>query len=343
MPTLRDIDIADMLTTTLYDLGRGRFHQIAQELQEYIVLPRLLRKGRIRIQASGVGIKETLMTSIGGTARWVGLLEEDAINFNDLLDTMTVNWCRLTDNMAWERRMLLENRGEARINNVIKPQRVAMMLRIADALEEGFFAAPDSTDIKKPWGIKYWMVKNSSTGFNGGLPSGFSTVAGVNLTDSPTFKNYTFQYTNVTKSDLIKKLRTAHRKCRWRSPYKTAGMESEFGERRQLFMNETTISAIEEVGEAQNENLGRDIASMDDQIVFKKHPLVYVPYLDADTSYPIYMTDTDTIIPFILKGDYLRETDAKVSPRQHNTFEVHVDLSINFIMTNRRANCVCYI
>jgi len=340
MAVLRDIDIADMVTTTLEDLGRGRFHQIAQDLQEYLILPRLLRRERIRIQSSGIGIKETLMTTTGGTARWVGLLEEDAVNFNDILDQMTVNWCRLTDNMAWERRMLLENRGEARINNVIKPQRVAMMIRMADALEDGFFAAPDASDVKRPWGLKYWIVKNSTTGFNGGLPAGFTTVAGVSLTDSPTFKNYTGQYINITKADLITKLRTAHRKTRWRSPIKKPGMMSEFGERRQLLLNEDTIRQFEDVGEGQNENLGRDVASMDDDIVFKKHPLRWVPFLDTDATNPVYMLDTDTITPFILKGDYLRESDARVAPKQHNTFEVHVDLSINFIVTNRRANAV---
>jgi hypothetical protein len=340
---LTDANIADMITTTLHDLGRGRFHQIAQELVEYYVLPRLLRKGNVRIQRSGIGIKETLMTKTGGAARWVGLNEEDAVQYSDVLDGLTVVWCRLTDNMTWERRMLLENRGEARINDVIKPQRVAMMLRIATALEEGYFGAPDASDVKKPWGLKYWIVKNATTGFNGGLPSGFSTVGGVSLTDSPTFKNYTFQYTDVSKGDLIKKLRTAHRKTNWRSPYKTSQMMSEFGNRRQLFLNEVTISNIEDVGEGQNENLGRDIASMDDRIVFKRHPLIYIPYLDDDTTNPIYMNDTDTIKPIVLKGDYLRETDAQRSPRQHNTFEVHVDLSVNFVCTNRRANAVCYV
>jgi hypothetical protein len=332
-----------MITTTLHDLGRGRFHQIAQDLVEYLVLPRLLRKGNVRMQSSGIGIRETLMTGTGGAARWVGLNEEDAVTYSDVLDQLTVVWCRLTDNMSWERRMLLENRGEARINNVIKPQRVAMMLRVADALEEGFFAAPDATDTKKPWGLKYWIVKNSTTGFNGGLPSGFSTVGGVSITDTPAFQNYTVQYTNVTKADLIKSLRTAHRATRWRSPYKTSEMVSEFGERRQIYLNEATISDVEDVGEGQNENLGRDIASMDDRIVFKRHPLIYVPYLDEDTTNPLYMIDLETIKPIVLKGDYLRESDAARSPKQHNTFEVHTDLSINFVCTNRRANAVAYV
>jgi len=340
---LTDQNIADMITTTLHELGRGRFYQIAQELSEYYVLPRLLRKGNVKIKTNGIGIKETLMVTDGGSSRWVGLNEEDTYNWVDVLTALTVVWVRLTDNMMWERRMLLENRDEARINDVIKPQKVAMMLRIAKALEAGYFAAPDATDSKLPWGLKYWIVKNATTGFNGGLPSGFSTVGGVNLTTYPTYKNYTFQYAAVTKADVIKKMRTAHRATNWRSPYKTSQMESEFGARRQIFMNEETISSFEDVGEAQNENLGRDVASMDDQIVFKKHPLIYIPYLDADTTNPIYMNDVDTIYPFVLQGDYLRETSARLAPNQHNTFVMDVDLSMNFVCVNRRANAVGYV
>jgi len=338
---LTDAAIADMLTTTLHDLGRGRFYQIAQEMAEYYVMPRLLREGNIRMQTSGIGIKETLMTNIGGESRWVGLNDTDVYNWEDILTQLTVVWCRLNDNMMWERRQLLENRGEARVNDVIKPQRVAMMLRIAKSLESGFFGAPDASDTKKPWGLNYWIVKNATTGFNGGLPSGFSTVGGVNITTYPTFKNYTAQYTSVSKSDLIKKMRTGHRATNWRSPYKTSQMESEFGARRQIFMNEETISSFEDIGEAQNENLGRDVASMDDRIAFKRHPLIYIEYLDDDTTDPVYMTDIETIKPIVLKGDYLRESDAhSLVPLKHNTFAVDVDLSVNFVCVNRRANAV---
>ena len=339
---LTDQNIADMLTTTLHDLGRGRFWQIAQELAEYYVLPRLLRKGgNVRIKTNGIGVKETLMVGTGGESRWVGLAEEDTYNWEDLLTQLTVVWVRLNDNMIWERRMLLENRGQARINNVIKPQRVAMMLRIAKALESGYFGTPDASDTKKPWGLKYWLTKNSTTGFNGGLPSGFSNKGGVNITKYPQFKNYTFQYTNVTKADLILKMRTAHRKTNWRSPYKTSQMRSEFGARRQIFMNEPTIASFENLAEAQNENLGRDLAPFDDMTSFKKHPLIYIPYLDDDSTNPIYMNDIETFFPIILKGDYLRESDAhSLVPKQHNMFAVDMDLSINFVCPNPRANTV---
>lgn len=338
---IRDIDIADMLTTTLYKLGRGRFEQIAQELQEYFVMKQLLTKrGGVKIQSSGLGVKQTLMNNDGGYSQWVGLYDEDTIVVGDYLDQMKVEWCRLTDNMAYERREMLENRGQERINNVIKPRRVAMMLRIAKTLEKAFFDTPDPDNDLVMWGLKYWLVKNAAQGFNGGYPTGFTRIGNVNLTKSPTFKNWTDSYADVTKGDLIKKMRKGHRKTHWVSPVSAEEFRTETGQKRQILVNEETLSDMEDVGEAQNENLGRDLASMDDQIVFRKHPIRPVSYLEKDATNPVYMIDLSTFHPIVLKGDYLRESDAKVAPKQHNVFVVHVDLSVNTICTNRRANAV---
>ena len=341
---IRDVDIADMLTTTLYNLGEGRFYQIAQELQDYEFMGNILTKrGGVKVLSSGLGIQETLMHSIGGLSRWVGLFDEDVYNFQDLLKKMQVQWTRLTDTMAFERRMTLENRGKARINNVIKPQKHAMMLRVAQTLENAFFGVPDASDNLVMWGLKYWIVKNSVTGFNGGAASGFTLVGNINLTEVPNFKNYTVTYTSVTKADLIKKLRTAHRKTKWKSPVTKAQFRGDTGQQRVLYMNETTISALEDLGEAQNENLGRDLAPFDDEMTFKRHPLRWVSALDTDTAYPVYMIDKATFIPFVLKGDYLRQGDVHKSPKQHNTFVSEIDLSINTVNVNRRANAVAYI
>ena len=341
---ITDRDIEDMLTTTLYKLGRGRFYQIAQELTEYEFMGNILTKrGGVRVVNDGMGVEETLMHSIGGLSRWVGLFDEDVYDFKDLLKKMRVNWCRLTDHMSYERRMVLQNRGESRVNNVIKPQRHAMMLRIAQTLENAFFETPDADNELVMWGLKYWIVKNSTTGFNGGYPSGFTRIGNINLTQVQNFKNYTFTYTSVTKADFIKKLRTAHRKTKWKSPVSKKQFRGDIGEQRTIYLNEVTISNCEDVGEAQNENLGRDLAPYDDQITFKRHPLIYVPKLDEDTSNPIYMTDKATFIPFVLKGDYLRHSDVRKAPLQHNTFVSDIDLSINTICMNRRNNAVGYV
>lgn len=354
MPT--DAQINDLVTTTLNQLGRGRFYQIAQELQRYELMGFILRangtkltsgkgKGKldVRVIDNGIGVQETLMTSIGGSSRWVDLFEEDVYNFTDVLAKMTVPWTQLVDHMTFERRMVIKNKGESRINNVIKPQRMAMMLRVAKTLEDAFFEAPQSGNSKVMFGLKYWIVQNASTGFNGGLPSGFSTVGNINITDNPTFKNYTFTYAAVSKADLVAKLRTAHRKTDWTSPITMAQFRGDTGNRRVVYVNESTINNIELVGEGQNENLGRDIASMDNQIVFKRHPIRWIPKLDSDTNNPVYMLDKGTIFPFVLKGDYLRFGDAHKAPHQHNVIVSDVDLSINTICVNRRSNAVGYV
>ena len=82
------------------------------------------------------------------------------------------------------------------------------------------------------------------------------------------------------------------------------------------------MSDIEDVGEAQNENLGRDIAPYGDNmavLAFRGHPLLYVPQLDADTTNPFYGIDHSTFMPVCPQGDYLRETGRNDAPLRNAT------------------------
>jgi len=138
---LTDSQIKDLMLGTLNELGRGRFTQIAQELQEYEVMSNLLKKEKV-IFDSGKGIQRTIMTKVGGTFRHVGLHSQDEVNIADLLDKISITWKHGTAYWAWERREMLENRGKALIVNIIKPRRAAAMIDIAQGMEEAFFDAP---------------------------------------------------------------------------------------------------------------------------------------------------------------------------------------------------------
>jgi hypothetical protein len=183
-------------------------------------------------------------------------------------------------------------------------------------------------------------VKNATTGFNGGLPTGHTTVAGVDISTYTTFKNYTAVYTNATRTDLIDKLRTAHRKVRFKSPINIQDYRGGKGDRYRLYVNESVISDLEDEGSAQNDNLGRDLAQLDNTMVFRNHPIIWVPKLDADTTNPIYMIDHSSFYPVCLKGDYLRESQAIQSPNQHNAFQFFVDLTYNIVCVDRRRQAV---
>lgn len=339
MPTLVATDIADLVSGTLRELGRLKFNQIAQNLVEYEVFSHWFKKDKVQFD-SGIGIQRNLMNSLGNQAKHVGMYETDSVNVPDLMDQLQLNWVHAQTAWAFERREMLMNRGKELIFNVIQPRRVAAMISLVEELETRAWSVPGVSDKVRPWGLPYWIVKNNTTGFNGGAASGHTTVAGVSLTDTPTFKNYTAQYTTVTKQDLIKKMRTAHRAIRFKSPVTVNDYRGSQGFRYRLYVNESTISAMEDLGEAQNDNLGRDLASMDGSMVFHGHPFRWIPKLDEDTDNPVYMVDHDTFMPVCLKGDYLREADVQPAANQHNTFQVFVDLTYNYLCHDRRRNAV---
>lgn len=349
--SVREQDILDLLNTTFPNVKKGNFINIAPELHDYIVVPWLLTKrGGLIVKRGGVGIEETLMVEHGGRSRFVGEFDEDVVLIIDHLKKMKLYFTLLTDSLAFGRGEILANRGLERINNLLLPRRMAMYLRVAETMEEKFFETPDSEDDLSPWGLKYWIVKNSTTGFNGGYPTGFTRIANINLSDVPNFKNYTMQYTTASKTDLVAKMRKAHRQTKWKSPKQMKQFDGDTSDRRIILVNEDTLESMENIGEGQNENLGRDLApytagtglkkDSDGEIVFKRKPIVWAESLDNDGSDPVYGLDMFTFHALTRKGDNMRLGDFRISPKQHRVSEAHLDHAHQTICTNRRNNWV---
>ena len=165
-------------------------------------------------------------------------------------------------------------------------------------------------------------------------------MGNVNLTTVPKFKNYTYQYVDIDKNDLIPALRTAARKTDFESPVDIAEYRGDKGSRYRLYVNEVTMRSMEDVAEQQNENLGRDLAPYDGTVVFNRHPIRYIPKLDDDAQNPVYMIDHNSFHPVVLKGDYLYEHPPLRGANQPNSWYIAVDLSYNFICIDRRRNSV---
>lgn len=347
MANLSDDDIADFVQGTLRDLGRAKFSQIAQSLQNYEMMGKWLKKDKVTFDG-GRGIQRQLMTKIADTAAHKGLYEQDQVNVEDLMSQIVVPYRHATNFWAYETSEMLQNKGDARVTDVIEPRRKSCMIGLADELEDKAWAAPASGNNVDPYGVPYYVVKNATTGFNGGAPSGHTTVAGINPTTTSVWKNYTYQYTAVTKADLIKAMRKGHRQTAWKSPVDLNEYRTQTDLR--YYTNESVVASLEDIGEASNENLGRDLApysttshdvkEMDGFLTFRKHPIIYVPKLDEDTQNPIYQIDHGSFGVVVLKGDYLRETDPQKKADAHRVWVCFVDLSYNFICVDRRRHGV---
>jgi hypothetical protein len=262
----------------------------------------------------------------------------------------------LHDSLTYVKGELLDNRGEAKLNDIILPRRRAMWLRVAKTLESAFFSIPDSTNKLIPWGLQYWIVKNTTEGFNGGYPTGFTSIANLTFEDAPNFKNYTNQYTAITKGDLITKMRKAHRATNWKSPRTDKGVTGDAQPNRRLILtNEDVLEAMENIGEAQNENLGRDMAPMtagqnapwpgmmktgEGDITFKKNPIIHARKLDDDTSDPLYGMDMSTFNAMTKAGDNMDLGAFKEHPTQGRAYTAKLYHSAQFICDNRRNNWV---
>ena len=336
-PYLTDQDIVDLLTGTLRQLNRNEISDISQELQDYPVMRNWLKSERVTFD-DGAGWQHTIMRRTPGNASESGLFDEDETSYTNILDKMQVEWARFKTFWIVERRMLVENSGGSRIVDIIAPQRKGSMVDLAALLEDRAWTLRTAAQTDKLNGVPYYIVKTATQGFNGGLPAGHTTVAAVNLTTVPHYKNWTDAYVNVSKTDLIKKMRKAYKRCGFKSPVDIGDFRGSMGRRYRIYMNENTLTDIETQAELQNNQLGPDIASMDEMTVFKKIGLEWIPFLDNDTSDPVYGIDHNVFYFVVLSEDYFRESDPRISPRSHNVIETFVDLSCQIVCLSRR-NC----
>lgn len=344
MPNITVEDIAALTTLTLSKYGKYKVTDIAADITEYVMVSKLLPRYK-EVISSGKDFTFNVATAFGSNARDIGLFSVDNVDVADAVTQGTVPHRHTEWSYAFDEHEEAFNGGPEQIVDHILLRREEEKGGFAEHMEETWWSKPTSdADTLKPFGIDYWVVTNTSEGFNGGNPSGFTSGAGgISSTTYPKWSNYTAQYTNVTKGDLISKMRTAKRKINFMSPMD--GIQSYdkdvVNDRYQLYTQESVIKEFEEVGEAQNENLGRDVDSMHGNILINGNPLVYVPFLDDNdsTQKKIYMINWGVMEILCLKGWYMKEK-VRISGTQHNVVNVFNDLTWNTCCKDRRKQAV---
>jgi hypothetical protein len=337
MPLQAD-NLPDLIASTLKDLGEMKITEIATDLQDHVAMKNLLKKNRVVLE-SGTGIQWDVMVTQSGAARTVGLYASDNVNVGDVLVQANAPWRHLTTNYAFDAREMDMNRSPRRIVDLLKIRRIDCMISLAELMEDLFWRAPATTNTLDPYGVPYWITKNNTEGFNGGMFTGYTAIGGLSSTTYPRWQNWSGQYTSVTKDDLIRKMRHMAVKTNFRPP--VDGIPTfNTGDNHGIYANYTTIGLLEEQLEAQNDNLGNDVASKDGDVLFRRSKVQYVPKLDADTTDPVYFINWGVFKTFILRGWWLKESKINMQPGQHTVASVHVDATLNWICRDRRRNGV---
>lgn len=354
MATLQFSGIQDIVNSTLKELGKGPIEQVAQSYPGYPTCDYFFRReGRMSL-SDGYAIQRSVWIRKQNVATDTALYEADDVNVENLTTTATIPWRFYKSYWAYDDREFLANAGESRIFDMIKVRRSNAWLSMIEKLDADIWTLPATTNTRSLYGIPYYLVKNATAGFNGGHPSGYSDVAGISRTTYANWKNYTATYTlnTITKADIITTLRTAFRAMRWQD---IEGMSIEDYRRGRdkyvLLVNNATMGGFENVGEAQNENLGKDVASFEGQkdiyradgtLTFRRKPIVFDPYLDNDSTNPIYVMDLSTWCMYVMKKLNMEQTEPTLIGDGHHSYAVWYDLGCNLMCFDPRRNGVFY-
>lgn len=332
-------NLVDLAKTTLNSLGEPNYTNLMSDLQEYVAFTRLYDKAKQQ-EESGKGIQWDVALNPSNNAANVGLYEEDSLNVMDGMTQASVDWRNTRGGYAISKQEISMNTGKRQIVDLLKFKRAQGMVNLADLMEANFWKFPAASDTKTPLGLPYWVTKtNSSTpGFNAALPTGYSSVAGLVPASQPRWNPWSGLYTDVSKDDLVRKMREAAVKTHFKSPVATPTNNT--GYKYTINTNYEVVQTMEELLEAQNDSLGNDVASKDGMVMFRKIPVEYVPYLDADTTNPVYGINWGEFKVKVLKGWWMREDVIDKTPGQHTVISVFFDCTYQIITYNRRSHFV---
>lgn len=338
MAVIQAENVQDFVNDTLKDLGKPKFTDISSNIQDHVAFKQLFHENRAVLE-SGSGIQFNVLVGQSNAARNVSLGESDNVNMVDGMVQASANWRYSQTSFMVIHQLKSMNREPARIVDYVKQQRIMALISLAELMEANFWAAPSSTDSKTPYGVPYFCVKNATKGFNGGNLTGFNNVYGLSNTTYPNWSNWTAPYTNVTRDDFIRQARQAATFTNFKPPVDgipTPNTGDEYG----FYSTYSVIQPLEEAVEAQNENLGMDVAKMDGKVLFRRVPVTWIPWLERDTTNPFYGLNWGWVKTYIMADEWMRETDIPFTPGQHNAHSHFIDLAYQIVSKNRRGNMV---
>jgi hypothetical protein len=334
-----EIDDAVLLTQNLL-IKRNAFVDMQTDLTDHVAV-REMWQARQHKFAGGNDWEFDVQMDHNHSARVVGLYETDGSSMGDTMKAGKVGPRHVNAHYIYDQREKAFQQGGVAIVDMVRTRYVGMMVSWYELLEDLLWGKPaDSGDNKTPYGLAYWVVKNATEGFFGGNPVGFADGrAGISTSEFARFANYTAQYAAVTKEDLIRKMRRAHRRSQFRSPVSHA-TPSLGGMGNGIYANDSVIGLMEEILEANNMNLGNDLASKDGRTMFKGTPLTYAPKLDGDSTNPIYMLDWKWLTVGVMAGWENNLSEPYMVPGKHLVRRVDLDASLNLVCTDPRRQTV---
>ncbi len=332
------IDDAVLLTQERL-IKRGAFVDMQTDLQDHVAV-REMWGGKKKVFSGGESWRFDVQMDHNHSARTVGLFETDGSALTDTMVKGFVEPRHINAHYIYDQREPDFQRGGHAIVDLVRTRYVGMQISFFEKLEELLWSKPtDSSDLLSPYGIAYWLTKSATEGFNGGNPAGFTDgKAGIDAGDYPRWQNWTATYAEISKQDLVRKMRKAHTMTKFRSPVQHSKPDVQMG--NGIYTNYNVLGLFEEILESQNMSLGNDLASKDGRTVFKSTPVTWVPFLEEDSTDPVYMLDWKTLAVGVMAGWENNLSKPYMVPNKSKVRRVDRDVTLQMVCTDLRRQAV---
>jgi len=351
--------LKDLLKTTLENYPwDGKFATLLK-YHDYPICNMWFRDGNITLDG-GTAIVRNVQLTENGSARFTQPYETASPAQADVQGRLRANWVYVAGDFSISREEMLINRSKPeKLIDLAKTKRLAAIMDIANLLEAWAWKAPSSsTDELHPMGIPYCLVPITGAQVTAGTAthqgtylSGFSDCYGIDpaqtTPDASRWLSYNDVWTNsagdIADGDVTKIGRML-RRLGFRTP-QVANVPDEGPDKLRLYATETIIESLEDRARKNNDSLAADVAkyswikSGNSGPLLAGRPVEWAEYLDGDTDYytkPLVAVNHSFFQPFVMSGNWFRETGPLNDRTQHNVFTTFEDLQFNFVCTNRQ-------
>lgn len=340
--------LRDLLKTTLENHPWDGKFEALQKYHDYPVCNLWFAQDKVTFDG-GTSILRNVQLTDSGSAKFTRPYEPASPAVADVQARLRVQWVQATADYSISRQELLRNRSTSRLIDLVQARRLASMTDLANLLEEYAWQSPASAgDDLHPCGIPYWIVPITSDqqtagtyGHQGGNPSGFSDCGGIDASAEAgaRWRCYNDAWSNgdgdIEDEDVLKITRML-RRLHFQSPVFVQDADQGAYRNVRLYTNETVLEALEDRARKNNDALGADVGRYAGATIIKNLPVLWSEQLDADATNPLYAVNHVYFHPFVMEGDFFRETGPMNSRDQHDVFTTFVDLQFNYICTNRQ-------
>lgn len=336
MASLNIEQLADLLVLTQKSRVKGRYTSLLADLPSYWAANIFIKKSKMMMQP-GPDFRWPVQLNGDSSFRAIAPTTPDFAEITDDFTEAVLPQRKVSVSTSFIEEMGDFNKGPNEIADLIQAKEDKMDVDFIKGFEQMWWSFPLITDTLRFFGLPYWVTKNATTGFTGGIPTGHSTVANLSPTSIAGWNNYAGLYTNPTADGLFRSVRimgfaTDFQPILSKIPDLGAAGTGGLG----YYVNINTKMAAADASDARNDNIGPDLSKHDTITTIRRADLNYVPWLDRDTTDPFYQINWNVFKLLYISKWWQRPYIIKPVPGKRNQIAKYKDTYCQPACFNRR-------